>query len=109
MEIKGYNVMIDGRNFFDQNIRNDIKTYENIIKFAIGQGYDYTAVCLLDYPYLKKNYNLITIDLSKLQGLNADTKAIKQINSTGSLDRAEAACMFFILEVVKETIIDFFT
>ena len=40
--------MIDGRNFFDQPIKNDIKTYENIRKIATGQGDDYTTDCLLD-------------------------------------------------------------
>ena len=30
VEMKDYNVMIDGRNFFDQSIKNDLKTYDNI-------------------------------------------------------------------------------
>ena len=54
VEIKDYNVMIDGKNFFDQPINNMIKTYENIRKITIGQGDDYTTGCLLDYSYLKK-------------------------------------------------------
>ena len=54
VEIKDYNVMIDGRNFFDQPIKNDLKTYDNIRKIAKDQGDDYTTVCLLDYPYFKK-------------------------------------------------------
>ena len=54
VEIKDYNVMIDGKNFFDQPVRNDQVTYENIRKIAIGQGDDYTTGCLLDYTYLKK-------------------------------------------------------
>ena len=61
--------MIDGRNFFDWPIKND-KTYDNIRKIAIGQGY--TTGCLLDYPYLKKYYQLIGIDLNKQQKLDAD-------------------------------------
>ena len=56
--------MIDGKNFFDHPINNDYKTYENITKIAIGQGGDYTTGCLLDYPYFKENYKMITIDLS---------------------------------------------
>ena len=47
--------MIDGRNFFDQPIKNYIKTYENFRKITIGQGNDYTTGCLQDYNYLKKN------------------------------------------------------
>ena len=54
MEIKDYNVMIEGRNFSDQPIKNDLKTYDNIRKIATGQGDDYTTGCLLDYPYFKK-------------------------------------------------------
>ena len=54
VEIKDYNVMIDGKNFFDQPINNMIKTYENIRKITIGQGDDYTTGCLLDYTYFKK-------------------------------------------------------
>ena len=48
VEIKDYNVMIDGKNFFDQPIKNDKVTYENIRKIAIVQGDDYTTGCLLD-------------------------------------------------------------
>ena len=49
--------MIDGQNFFDQPVKNDIKTYDNIRKTATGQGDDYTSDCLLDYPYFKKMTN----------------------------------------------------
>ena len=76
VEIKGYNVMIDGRNLFDHPINNDLKTYDNIRKIATGQGDNYTTGCLLDYPYFKKYYNLIAIDLSKQQKLDVDPKAI---------------------------------
>ena len=50
---------VDGRNFFDQPVKNDFRTYDNIRKFAIGQGDAYTAGSLLDYPYFKKLYKLI--------------------------------------------------
>ena len=43
--------MTDGKNFFDQPIKKDIKTYENIRKITTGQGGDYTTGCLLDYNY----------------------------------------------------------
>ena len=59
--------MIDDKNVFDKSIKNDFKTYENIKKIATGQGDDYTSGCLLDYPYLKENYKMIAIDLSKQQ------------------------------------------
>ena len=76
VEIKDYNVMIDGKNIFDQPINNTIKTYENIRKITIGQGDDYTTGCLSDYTYFKKHYEMIAIDLSKQQALDADRKAI---------------------------------
>ena len=46
VEIKDYNVMIDGKNFFDQPINSMTKTYENIRKIATGQRDDYTTGCL---------------------------------------------------------------
>ena len=51
VEIKDYNIMINGENFFDQPIKNNKVTYENIRKIATGQGDDYTTGCLLDYSY----------------------------------------------------------
>ena len=54
IEIKDYNVMINGQNFFDQPIKNAFKTYDNIPGIANGQGDDYTTVSPLDYPYLKE-------------------------------------------------------
>ena len=56
---------IDGKIFFSQPINNDIKTNENFRKNATGQGDDYAAGCLSDYPYIKNNYKMIAIDLSK--------------------------------------------
>ena len=76
VEIKDYNVMIDGRNFFDQPINSMNKTYENIRKIATGRGDDYTNGCFLDYPYFKENYKMIAIDLSRQNELNADRRAI---------------------------------
>ena len=46
--MKDYNVMIDGKKVFDQPVKNDKVTYENIRKIAMGQGGDYTTDCLLD-------------------------------------------------------------
>ena len=46
--------MIEGRNFFDQQFKNNLKTYDNIRKIATGQGNNYTTGCLLVYPYFKK-------------------------------------------------------
>ena len=107
VEIKDYNVMIDGRNVFDQPINSMNKTYENIRKIATGKGDDYTTGCLLDYPYFKENYKMIAIDLSKQQGLDADSRNIQQINFTANLDRDENATIFFTIKQEKETIFEF--
>ena len=52
-------VMIDGRNLFDQRIKNDLRAYDHIRKIATGQGDDYTTGCLLCYPIFKKQYKLL--------------------------------------------------
>ena len=105
--MKGYNIMIDGKNVFDQPKNSMTRTYENIRKIATGQGDDYTIGCLLDYPYFKNHYKMITIDLSKQQALDADRRAIQQINFTENLDRNGNTTMFFITEKAKETVLEF--
>ena len=54
VKIKNYNVMINGKNFFDQPVKNNKVMYENIRKIATGQEDDYTIGCLLDYSYSKE-------------------------------------------------------
>ena len=107
VEIKDYSVMIDGKNFLDQPIKDNKVTYENIRKITTGQGYDYTTGCLLDYIYFKKYYKMIAIDLSKQQALDVEPKAIQQINFTANLDRVGNTRFYFILEEVKETVFEF--
>ena len=99
--------MVDGKNFFDQSINNDFKTYENIRKIATDKGDDYTTGCLLNYPYFKENFKIIAIDLSKQQSLDADLRAIEQINFTANLNRAGNTTMLFIIEEAKETVVAF--
>ena len=72
--------MIDRKNFFDQPVKKDRITYENIRKINIGQGDDRTTGCLLDYTYFKNYYKMIAIGLSEQQVLHADPRAIQQIN-----------------------------
>ena len=67
------------KNFFDQSVKNDKVTYENIRKISNGQQ----------------------------QALDADPKAIQQINFTANLDRAGNTRIYFILEEVKETVFEF--
>ena len=107
VEIKDYNVMINEENFSDQPLKNNKVTYENIRESAAGQGDDYTTGCLLDYPYFKDSYKMIAVNLSKQQALDADPRAIQQINFTANLERAGDTRTYFILEEAKETILNF--
>ena len=75
------------KTFFDQPVKCDVRTHNNIRKIATGQGDDYTTGCLLDYNYFNNYYKMIAIDISKQQALDADSKAIQQINCTGNLGR----------------------
>ena len=101
VEIKNYNIVINGENFFDQPIKNKKITYDNIRKIATGYGDDYTTGCLLDYPYFIETYKMIAVDLSKQKVLDFDPKAIQQINFTENLDRPGNTRVYFILEEAK--------
>ena len=74
IEMKDYNVVIDGKIFFDQPVRNDLTTYENIREIATD---DYTTGSSLGYPYFKEHYKMIAIDLSKQQAVDVDPKALQ--------------------------------
>ena len=54
--------MIDGKNFFDQPFKNDLRKYYSIREIAVGQVDDYINGCLLDYNYFKYSYKMIAID-----------------------------------------------
>ena len=99
--------MINGQNFFDQPVKNNKVRYENIRKIATGQGDHYTTGSLLDYPYFKDGYKMIDKQQCKQQALDADPRANQQINFTAKLDRTGNTRIYFILEEVKETILNF--
>ena len=69
--------MIDRQNVFDQPVKSDLRTYDNIWKIATGQGDHYTTGCLIDYHYFKEHYKLTAIELSKQQALDADLIALQ--------------------------------
>ena len=105
VEIKDYNVLIDGNAFFELPIKNILEIYEKIIQITDHSDY-YARGNLLDYEYLKVNYKLIAIDLSKQ--IELENKDIKQqINFIGNLERDDGTVMFFIIEKSEETIIEF--
>ena len=88
--IINYNIIINGKNFYDQAIDSNIKRYEEIRKLTIGHGEDYTRGCLLDYDYIKNHCRLIEIDLSRQMEIDADPKAIQQIEFVEQLKKLDA-------------------
>ena len=98
VEIKDFNVLIDGKSFFDLPVKNEEEAYEKIIDMSNNN--DYTTGNLLDFGYFKENYKLIAIDLSKQTKL----KDPQQINFIGKLENQDhGATMFFIIEKSEET------
>ena len=106
VDITNCNVLIDGRNFYDQSINDQIKKYDEIRKTATRQGDDHTTGCLLDYQYFKDHCQLITIDLSKQKELDADSRSFQQIEFYGMLKTNSQVCT--VLEKSKETILEFY-
>ena len=106
VDIINYNVLIDGRNFYDQPINDQIKKYDEIRKIATGKGDHVTTGSLLDYQYFKDHYQLIAVDLSKQKELDADPRAIQQIEFYGMLNTNSQVCI--VLEKSKETILEFY-
>ena len=104
VEIKDYNVLIDGNAFFELPIKNIEETYEKNIQITDHSRY-YTRGNLSDYEHFKEHYKLIAIDLSKQ--IELENKDIKQqINFIGNPERDNGAVMFFIIEKSAETMIE---
>ena len=92
VNMTNYNVLIDGRNIYDQPIHDQFKKHDEIKKIATGKGGDYTTDCLLHYQYFNDHYQLIAVDLSKQKELDADPKAIQQIEFYGNLQTNSQVC-----------------
>ena len=106
IDLNKYNVIIDGRNFYDNPIESDIDKYRELKKVMIGKGEDYTTRSLLDFDYFKKHYKLVAVDLSKQKELDADPRAIQQIEFKYILETNST--IYWILEKSKETILEFY-
>ena len=100
------NVIIDGRNFYDNPIKSDIQKYRELKKVMIRKGGDYTTGFLLDFDYFNKHYKLVVVDLSKQKELDADSRAIQQIDFKYMLETNSA--IYWVLEKSKETILQFY-
>ena len=57
VEIKNYNIMIGGKSFLYWSVKNNLKTFDNIRKIAIGQEYDNATGCALHYKYFNNYYS----------------------------------------------------
>ena len=102
VEIKDFNVLIDGKSFFDLPVKNEEEAYEKIIEMS--KNNDYITGNVLDFAYSKENYRLIAIDLSK----QTDLKDPHQINFIGELKGLDhGATMFSITEKSGETTFEF--
>ena len=106
IDLEKYNVIIDGRNFYDNPIESDIEKYTELKKVMIGKGEDYTAGSLLDFNYFDKHYKLEAVDLSKQKELDADPRAIQQIEFKYML--GTNSTIYWVLEISKETILEFY-
>ena len=102
VQIKDFNVLIDGKSFFDFSVKNEEEAYEKIIDRSNNN--DYMIGNLLDFAYYKENYKLIAIDLSK----QAKIKDPQQINFIGKLENQnDGATMFFIIKKSEEITLNF--
>ena len=94
--------MINWQKLFDQPVKYNLRTLDNIRKNTITRGDDYTTGYLLDYYYFNKYYNMIVIHLRKQHALDSNPKVIQQTNFTGNLNRGEDVnnntIMTFIIE-----------
>ena len=106
IDLNKYNVIIDGRNFYDNPIESDIEKCRELKKVMIGKGEDYTTESLLDYNYFKKHYKLVAVDLSKQKELDAGPRAIQQIEFKYML--GTDSTIYWVLGKSKETILEFY-
>ena len=89
IDLNKCNVIIYGRNFYDNPIESDVEKYRDLKKVMIRKGEDYTTGSLLDYNYFKKHYKLVAVDLSKQKELDADPGAINKLNLSICLEQIQ--------------------
>ena len=105
---------MNGKNCYDQSTDSDIKQDKEITKWTTGHGEDYTTRCLLDCKYIKSHYRRMVVDLSRYKELDADLKAIQQIefikyskNQNNQIVDNQSMFVLTILQKFKETIVTF--
>ena len=109
-EIRDFNVLIDRRNFYDQNVISSIVRYNELLKMTTERSEDYSTGCLLDYDYYFKDFNTTAIDLSHQTVLDSDPKVNQQIEFVYRLPSGAAAINYDLLTVLekeKQTVLKF--
>ena len=102
IQIKDYNVLIDGKSFFNLPVKNEEEAYKKIIKMS--NNVDYTTGNLLDFAYFKENCRLIATDLSKQTKINDP----QQINFIGKIENENnGETIFFIIQRTEKTTFEF--
>ena len=101
-KIKDYDVIIDGRNFYDENLKSSILGYNELLKTTTGRSEDYSTRCLLDYDYYVEGFNIVGIDLSHQAVLDSDPKINQQIELIYKLPSRNAAINYDILTVLEK-------
>ena len=112
LDIKDYDILIDGRNFYHQNISDEFKKYEELRKVMTGRGENYTTASLLDYDSWKNNHKLICCNLSKQKVSDSNPKANQQIEFVYKLGNTRTnpgtkAHILTVLEKEKEANLEF--
>lgn len=87
--IKNYTIITNWKKFCGKPITSDIKWYEQIRKLTTEQEEDYNKGCLLDYYQIKNHYGSLIADLIKQKEINADPKAIQQIEFVRQLKNSD--------------------
>ena len=102
VEIKDFNMLIDGKSFFDLPVKNKEEACEKITEMS--RNNNYMAGNLMDFAYFRDNYRLIAIDLSKQKKL----KDPQQINFIEKLEGQDyRVTIFFITEKSEEINFEF--
>lgn len=105
-EIKSYNVKINGRNFYDNNITDLDQAYPDLRDIMTGKGINYTTGAMLDKKHVKDSYKIRALDLSMQEALDEDPRVNQQLDlrvMTGTADRR----MITVYEEAKETVLVF--
>ena len=102
IQIKDYNVLIDGKSFFNLPVKTEEEAFEKVIEMSNNN--DYTTGNSLDFAYYRENYRLIATELSKQTKINDP----QQINFIGKVENENnGVTIFLIIENTEKTTFEF--